>query len=57
MEALGKKADPNFHETLFTYEDPSKEPGTVGQVLKEGYLIHDRVLRAAQVGCVKKPAA
>ncbi|KAH9093704.1 hypothetical protein Ae201684P_016327 [Aphanomyces euteiches] len=49
----GDKFDPNFHEALFEYVDDSKTPGTVGQVMKVGYTIHNRVLRPAQVGIVK----
>ncbi|ETV99548.1 hypothetical protein H310_08210 [Aphanomyces invadans] len=49
----GEKFDPNFHEALFEYVDPTKTAGTVGQVLKTGYTIHNRVLRPAQVGVVK----
>jgi molecular chaperone GrpE len=59
FESLGQKFDPNFHEGLYFYPDESKEPNTVGAVLKVGYKIHDRVLRPAQVGTVKprdKPA-
>ncbi|KAF0701691.1 Aste57867_7887 [Aphanomyces stellatus] len=49
----GDKFDPNFHEALFEYPDESKTPGTVGQVMKVGYTIHNRCLRPAQVGIVK----
>lgn len=52
--APGDKFDPNVHDALFEYEDASKEPGSVGQVLKTGYKLHDRVIRPAQVGTVKK---
>ena len=51
---LGEKFDPNFHEALFAYEDKNKEPGTVGQVLSNGFKIKDRVLRSAKVGVIKK---
>lgn len=57
MEVEGLKFDPNFHEGLYDYEDPTKEPGTVGQVVKEGYMLKDRCLRAAQVGTIKAPKA
>jgi len=56
MKALGEKFDPNLHMSLYQFEDPTKVPGTVGNVMKEGYKIADRVLRAAQVGTVKAPA-
>jgi molecular chaperone GrpE len=53
IEALGQKFDPNFHEVMFEAEIPGKEPGTVTQVLEEGYTIHDRILRPARVGVAK----
>ena len=33
---------------------PGKEPGTVIDCQKTGYMIKDRVLRAAQVGVVQE---
>lgn len=56
FKSLGEKFDPNRHEGLYQYEDPNAEPDTVGQVVKEGYMIKDIVLRAAQVGTVKAKA-
>jgi len=53
MESLGAKFDPNLHDAMFAYEDATKEPDTVGQVVKDGYMLKDRVLRAAQCGTVK----
>jgi molecular chaperone GrpE len=51
---LGEKFNPNIHEALFAYEDKAKEPGTIGQVVANGYKIKDRVLRSAKVGVIKK---
>ena len=51
---VGELFDPNKHEALYEYPDPEKTPGTVGQVIKVGYLLNDRVLRPAEVGVVKK---
>jgi len=50
----GDVFDPTKHEALMEYPDPSKEPGTVGQVIKVGFTLNDRVLRPAEVGVVKK---
>jgi len=47
--------DPNIMMALFEMPVPDKEPGTVAQVLKTGYMLNDRVLRPADVGVVKKP--
>lgn len=51
---VGEKFDPNTHEALFEYEDPDKEAGTIGQVMKSGFVLNKRVLRPAEVGVVKK---
>jgi len=53
FESVGKTFDPKYHEALFQLDDPSKPKGTITQVLQPGYMIHDRVLRAAKVGCSK----
>lgn len=51
---VGDVFDPNLHEALFEYPDPEKEAGTVGQVMKKGFSLNDRVVRPAEVGVVKK---
>ena len=48
----GEKFDPNLHDAIFNMPDPSKEEGSIGQVIKKGYKMKDRVIRAAQVGTV-----
>jgi molecular chaperone GrpE len=53
FESEGDKFDPNIHDGLFQYEDPEKEPNSVGQVMKKGYMIGDRCLRPAQLGTIK----
>jgi len=52
--APGEQFDPHSHEALLQYEDPSKTPGTIGQVLKSGFKLHERVIRPAQVATIKK---
>lgn len=52
-EEPGEKFDPTKHEALFEYPDPEKEAGTVGQVMKCGFMLNKRVLRPAEVGVVK----
>lgn len=49
IAALGQPFDPNQHEAIL--QQPSKEhpPMTVLQVLENGYMIHERVLRPARV--------
>lgn len=51
-QSLGEKFDPNKHSALFEMPDPSKEPGTVGVVTKNGYTLNGRVVRAADVGVI-----
>lgn len=52
--APGDPFDPNLHDALFEYDDASVPPGHIGQVMKPGYRLQDRVIRAAQVGTTKK---
>ena len=50
---MGEKFDTNFHEALYTFEDPEKPNNTVGNVISTGFIIADRVLRVAKVGIVQ----
>ena len=56
VEALGRRFDPNLHQAMFEVESADDEAGTVVQVLRGGYTIHERLLRAAMVGVAKAPA-
>jgi molecular chaperone GrpE len=56
IDARGKPFDPNFHEAVMEVEDPSQPPGTVTQVLEQGYTIRDRLLRPARVAVSKSAA-
>jgi molecular chaperone GrpE len=51
---VGEVFDPNLHEALYEYPDATKTAGTVGQVMKPGFLLNQRVLRPAEVGVIKK---
>ncbi|CAN1340002.1 GrpE protein homolog 1, mitochondrial [Linum perenne] len=42
--------DPHRHNAVFQVPDASKPPGTVAHVLKAGYMLHERVVRPAEVG-------
>ena len=53
FDPTGEKFDPNRHEALYQAPIPGKEPGTVLECQKTGYMIKDRLLRAAQVGVVQ----
>jgi molecular chaperone GrpE len=50
--AVGDVFDPKIHDALFRMPDPTKPEGTIGQILKCGYTLHDRVIRAAEVGTI-----
>ena len=53
IEALGKKFDHNYHQAMFEVEDPSQPAGLVIQQVQKGYMLQDRLLRAAMVGVSK----
>jgi molecular chaperone GrpE len=54
IDALGAHFDPALHEAVMEMQDDSYLPGSVGQVMEEGYTIHDRLLRPARVAIVKR---
>lgn len=47
---LGQKFDPNKHDALFQVPVPDKDPNTVVDVQKIGYILHGRTIRPAAVG-------
>jgi len=49
----GEKFDPNFHQAMFEIPNPELPNNSVAQVVQEGYVIGDRVLRPAMVGVAK----
>jgi molecular chaperone GrpE len=55
IEALDRRFDPNLHEAIMEADDPSRPPGTITQVVEEGYTIGDRLLRPARVVVSKGP--
>jgi molecular chaperone GrpE len=60
VDPLGERFDPQLHEAMFEYDDPSKPSGTVGQVMEVGYSLNGQPLRPAKVGVTKggpKPEA
>ena len=54
VESLNTNFDPNMHQAMFEVECKDKEPGTVVEVVQEGYKIGERLLRPALVGVSKK---
>lgn len=48
--ALGDKFDARLHQAMFEAPIPGAVPGSIIQVMTEGFTIADRLLRPAQVG-------
>ena len=53
IEPKGEKFDHNLHQAMLEIPTDEQAPGTVVQVLQPGYVIKDRLLRAAMVGVAK----
>ncbi|MCH8310484.1 MAG: nucleotide exchange factor GrpE [Chloroflexi bacterium] len=51
--AIGQPFDVHEHEAVFFETDPDNEEGSVVRVIRDGYKLHQRVLRAAQVSVSK----
>ena len=47
---VGDKFDPQHHEAMFEAPVPGTKAGDIIQVAAEGFMLHDRLLRPAQVG-------
>jgi len=54
IEALGKPFDPSVHHAMSQIETEEAEENTVVKEFRKGYMLRDRVLRAALVGVAKK---
>jgi molecular chaperone GrpE len=48
--AIGDIFDPQLHQAMFEAPVPGTTAGQIIQVMTEGFLLHDRLLRPAQVG-------
>lgn len=49
-DPINEEFDPNRHSAIFQVPDASKPLDHVAVVLKAGYMLHDRVIRPAEVG-------
>lgn len=54
IESLDSEFNPHFHQAMIEIETKDKEPGIIVQVMQDGFMIHDRLLRPALVGISKK---
>lgn len=50
IPAVGDKFDPKIHQAMFEAPFPDVKAGHIIQVMNGGFMIADRLLRAAQVG-------
>ena len=53
--AIGQPFDVYEHEAVFFEPTEEVEEGAVVRVVRDGYKLHNRVLRAAQVSVAKAP--
>ena len=51
----GSAFDPNLHQAMFEAPLPDTKQGEIIQVMATGFLLHDRLLRPAQVGVSSNP--
>lgn len=54
--AIGDRFDPQAHEAMFEAPVAGTQAGDIIQVMATGFMLHDRLLRAAQVGVSSTPA-
>lgn len=52
---VGEEFDPQLHQAMFEAPLPDTKSGQIIQVMAEGFLLHDRLLRPAQVGVSSNP--
>lgn len=52
---IGEVFDPKIHEAMFEAPVPGTKSGTILQRMADGFLLHDRLLRPAQVGVSSNP--
>lgn len=57
LEACGTPFDPFRHEAILEIDDPERAPGTIVDVMEEGYTIHDRLLRPSKVSVARGSAS
>ena len=53
--AVGDPFDPQLHQAMFEAPVPGTKAGDIIQVMTEGFMLYDRLLRPAQVGVSSTP--
>ena len=56
VDAAGRPFDPNQHDAISQDHNDDVPEGTIIKVIRRGYRLHDRLLRAANVVVSKGPA-
>ena len=54
ISALGENFDANYHQAMFEKETKEYKPGIICEIIQDGYLFHDRLLRPSLVAVSKK---
>ena len=54
---VGDRFDPQNHQAMFEAPVPGTKAGDIIQVMAVGFMLHDRLLRPAQVGVSSTPAS
>jgi len=53
---VGDRFDPQMHQAMFEAPVPDTKAGDIIQVMQDGFMLHDRLLRPAHVGVSSTPA-
>jgi molecular chaperone GrpE len=56
MKTIGEKFNPAQHEAVATIESDKHPEGIILEEVRPGFILHDRVIRPAQVKVSKSPA-
>lgn len=54
---VGSEFDPNVHNAMFEVPTGDVEAGKVAAIVKRGFTLHGRVIRATDVGIAQPPAS
>jgi molecular chaperone GrpE len=55
VPGVGEAFDPQIHQAMFEAPVPGTKAGDIIQVMTEGFMLHERLLRPAQVGVSSTP--
>lgn len=55
VDPHGEPFNPQRHEAIAMVPNPNMEPNSVMDVMQRGYVLHDRLLRAAKVVVTRAP--